>query len=199
MKYYRVSDIIGMQPDELIKLNKAEIQSLYRQVKFLAEARDRAADKSKDVKVPVRLYAGKRSVDPSLNYKEASRGRLIHEIRGFQSYLSTKSSTKSGTLELRQDVINRIEAYSGYKIPESDYEQFWEFYNALKDSIPESTVGGRYELWRKIGEVMDSGNYNSYEEFKESFMSKEFPTVGDEDDYDDDFFLLPSFTRKGNK
>lgn len=191
-KYYSISEIRSITPEQLLKMNYKEVRNLYAQARFLAEARDRAASKS-SVKVPVRLYDGRRSVTKGFDINEGTRGRLIHEIRGFQSYLSTKSSTSQGTKELRADVIARIEKYSGYTIPEEDYDTFWDYYASLRNDIAESTVGGKYEMWRKIGETMSATNYSSYDEFKSDFLSKEFPTEDEVED--DDFFYIPTFGR----
>lgn len=192
-KHYSVSEIKSITPEQLLKMNYKEVRNLYNQARFLSEARDRAASKS-PIKVPVRLYDGRRSVTKGFDVNEGTRSRLIHEIRGFQAYLSTKSSTKQGTLELRADVIARIEKYSGYAIPEEDYDTFWNYYALLRNDVAESTVGGKYEMWRKIGEIMSTANYSSYDDFKSDFLSKEFPTEDEVED-DDEFFYIPTFGR----
>ena len=171
-KHYSVSEIKSITPEQLLKMNYKEVRNLYNQARFLSEARDRAASKS-PIKVPVRLYDGRRSVTKGFDVNE---------------------STKQGTLELRADVIARIEKYSGYAIPEEDYDTFWNYYALLRNDVAESTVGGKYEMWRKIGEIMSTANYSSYDDFKSDFLSKEFPTEDEVED-DDEFFYIPTFGR----
>lgn len=206
MPRYSLQSIKDLTSTDILGMNIQTLRSVYRQARGYAIQRSNAYQKavseykSRYQKTGRFEFGYDSYIDPLTNrvnldvdISKAKRSELLHGIIEYRNYLRLKQSTVSGTAEVQKDVISTVEKYSGYTIPKSDYEEFWQAYKDLRKEYS-AVSGGKYELWRRIGEVAEQ--HGGYDDFREKFINKYFPEnppLDSEEEYDDDSFTIEDF------
>ena len=188
MAQYRISDILSLTAEDLVKLTHSQAMSYYRQAKNFAEQRyQRAKASSQRELLVVEL---KVKPIPQEQIVSVSRGRLISKIRAYQGYLKTKQSTIQGSEQTRSAVIRRLRDKWGVSINKQNYDLFWDVYKATRQHLAESNVSSKYELGRKIEEIMDNApqelSTDDLVNLVRDIVEPTQPPAGMEGDYDDD-------------
>lgn len=198
MPRYKISDIADLSGEDLSNLTRRQALSYYRQARAYSEQRYKRAMMAVDkgdiyVKLKVRPL-----VDEEL--KNASRQQIISKVRQYRDYLRTQQSTWEGTAVVKQKVIKAIEKSTDVKIPTKDYEKFWDIYKSLRKNYAEAGVTSKYELWRKIEQVMDDfPQFNTPEEVIDFIKEQIEPTMPpDNGDNSEEENEVDSFTISRN-
>ena len=89
--------------------------------------------------------------------------QLRHALVDVRNSLSTKTSTITGWNETISDFVKTLERgikdYTGrenYTISQKDYARFWRAFNRADEFFNTTNAGSRYELYRKVIDVMNS-------------------------------------------
>lgn len=188
MPRYKISDILSLTAEDLVGLTHSQALSYYRQAKGFAEERYKramASDAADLIVVELKVKP-----IPAEQMRDVSRARLISKIRAYQGYLKTKQSTIQGSEETRVAVIRRLRDKWGVTINKQDYDTFWEVYKGTRQHLAESNVSSKYELGRKIEEVMDNApkelSSDDLIDLVKGITEPTQPPAGQEGDYDDD-------------
>lgn len=188
MPRYKISDILSLTAEELVGLTRSQALSYYRQAKGFAEERYKRAMASPEADLIV--VELKVKPIPAEQMRDVSRARLISKIRAYQGYLKTKQSTIQGSEETRVAVIRRLRDKWGVAINKQDYDTFWEVYKGTRQHLAESNVSSKYELGRKIEEVMENApkelTTDDLIDLVKGIAEPTQPPAGQEGEYDDD-------------
>lgn len=188
MPRYKISDILSLTSEDLVNLTRKQALSYYRQAKFYSEDRYKRAMASPESDLVV--VELKVKPIPVEQMRDVSRARLISKIRAYQGYLKTKQSTIQGSEETRTAVIRRLRDKWGVTINKQDYDTFWEVYKGTRQHLAESNVSSKYELGRKIEEVMENApkelTTDDLIDLVKDIAEPTQPPAGQEGDYDDD-------------
>lgn len=188
MPQYKISDILSLTAEDLVGLTREQALSYYRQAKSFAEQRYKRAMASPVADlVVVELKAKPIPVE---QMRDISRARLISKIRAYQGYLKTKQSTVQGSEQTRNAVIKRLKDKWGVTINKQDYDTFWDVYKGTRQHLAESNVSSKYELGRKIAEIMNNApkelTTDDLINLVRGVAEPTQPPVGQEGEYDDD-------------
>lgn len=201
MARYSISYITQLTFEQLRPLmnkeNSQRIIDMYNQAKAYSVQRynrvQAALERRNRYYRPLDLYTtntGKERIRRDFIPSQDNIMGTIHELFAYRDYLRAYTSTIEGARREAYSTIKRVEDVTGYRIPYYHYNEFWELYEKARNEIGNAVVGGKYEMWRKIGEVNESANYkiNSWEDFKKLFESRYFPTNYPEEMTDEEVF-----------
>ncbi len=190
-RYRTISDITNLTYKEFNSMTTEDARNALRAARGFAIQRERkfteaieAYEVRRDNRLDYFEFGHTRFTTPlnervnlELNEFDATRAELIHELVGYKTYLKLSTNTKYGAEARERQIIRDVYKASGFQIPKNRLHEFFEAYKQISDQVAESSVGGRYEMWRKIGEMMEQQPHiQDYEDFKRRFIDKEFPT-----------------------
>lgn len=190
-RYWKISDITDLTYRDLNQMTREEALKMYKVARNFAVQRERNVTRARQA------YKERKGDNPdyweygytefakplhervnlSFNYSEAKRGELIHELVGYRDYLKLKTGTIKATERREREIIRDVFKNTGYHIPRENFTEFFDAYKEISKEVSEASVGGKYEMWRKIGVMMEEvGHITDFEDFRQKFIKREFPT-----------------------
>lgn len=140
-----------------------------------------------------------RAVDLDLNYSEASRQRLIHELSQYSKYLKLRANTVGGLEKIQRDIKDRIADATGYSLNRKEFKKFWKIYKEVYKNLAMSTKSTKYELWRDIYETMSINKNMTWDEIAmllENAYNRTTPTPEEIEELRKDPFTIESEVEK---
>ena len=221
-----VKEILNISPDQLMKLNKRDISRALRTVSLAANKRidklRKYATKTKDGYIPKKT--GKHQISTkALNWvtqdghkrtkfgvkKAETRNQMLHQISQIKQFMSMKSSTVKGAVEVRknmerlafgktrEEAARRKKGRSRAQIM-AQYENFastvWSAFRKfleLKGRDPHSYMSGSDAIIESVGQAVLSGKkeeeviQGALDQFKSQYEEEqaEFNDIFNDDDF----------------
>lgn len=129
IKGLTIKDIMEIDPDDLLKMNRQELASITNRLISASNKRIRRLEQTSLGRTsPAYVSASKRD-----NGIFSIRGKDLNQVRHVfaraKGFLSMKTSTVGGWREVREDVENRL----GGEMTEYESKKFWKSYRELEE------------------------------------------------------------------
>lgn len=89
-----------------------------------------------------------------------SLSALRHKASELRDKLSLKTITETGWNKALRTIIKKIETETGISIARKDFKYFFDIVRAI--DRPTTTKKDKYEIWRRVAEVVDKRDFSGY-------------------------------------
>lgn len=122
----KVNDIINLDVEELLKMNKDDLTSAIKSAHKIAAGRITRMEKSGNKSVPIKNL----KEHGNFEYEGMNTNQLRGELTRAKNFLNTKTSTITGLKKVKRDLFKCV----GGELTQSQEDILWETYNKMVET-----------------------------------------------------------------